>query len=433
MSETPNDDQQIGSLLVKCANYLQRAEKAESALQDMQRELAQAKRVEKVCYDLHEALGVKWGEDPYAAIRSLAPAQEQQVAQDKPIAWRCTSMEGKRVVWVDHLMDEQTGANEIMLADEIIELYAGSMATGTQPTTGDARIIPEGVAAPAAQEQPVAYLREWKAGGALISTVDRSPDTDESLLEFNVKVTPLYAARPGAGIEPELELPYSREVAPAGSASPAAQEQPDMVPVAWAVRNEDGYWTGLWNSKEHAEAIRALGRHNEIVVPLYAAPAAQEQPKRRIEGCQHTIARMLEWIDEGACPICFVAIAGMRKQLLDQCAPYLKEGETPAQCIARNRKDVVGVLELLKQARAAAQEQPDMVQPQHHCGVMGWNPTLGDPPCPACTAPAVPATPQEQELREALKDAVNALKRVPEGQRTATEQMLLEDLSAHGG
>ena len=27
------------------------------------------------------------------------------------------------------------------------------------------------------------------------------------------------------------------------------------------------------------------------------------------------------------------------RQLLDACEPYLKEGETPAQCIERNRRD----------------------------------------------------------------------------------------------
>jgi hypothetical protein len=33
--------------------------------------------------------------------------------------------------------------------------------------------------------------------------------------------------------------------------------------------------------------------------------------------------------------------------LVDACAPYLKDGETPAECIARNRKDVDIALSLL--------------------------------------------------------------------------------------
>lgn len=36
----------------------------------------------------------------------------------------------------------------------------------------------------------------------------------------------------------------------------------------------------------------------------------------------------------------------------DQCAPYLKEGETPAECICRNRADVDTALGLLAQEKA---------------------------------------------------------------------------------
>ena len=32
---------------------------------------------------------------------------------------------------------------------------------------------------------------------------------------------------------------------------------------------------------------------------------------------------------------------------LDDCQPYLKDGETPAECIERNRKDTDAVLSLL--------------------------------------------------------------------------------------
>jgi hypothetical protein len=35
-------------------------------------DIEQLQRIEQVCYDLHEALGVKWGDDPYASIRSLS-------------------------------------------------------------------------------------------------------------------------------------------------------------------------------------------------------------------------------------------------------------------------------------------------------------------------------------------------------------------------
>ena len=39
----------------------------------------QARRMAQVRLDLHEALGVKWGEDPYSAIRALAEAAKQEV------------------------------------------------------------------------------------------------------------------------------------------------------------------------------------------------------------------------------------------------------------------------------------------------------------------------------------------------------------------
>ena len=35
------------------------------------RPLAQVAAIAQVCLDLHEALGVRWGDDPYARIREL--------------------------------------------------------------------------------------------------------------------------------------------------------------------------------------------------------------------------------------------------------------------------------------------------------------------------------------------------------------------------
>ncbi len=51
--------------------------------------------------------------------------------------------------------------------------------------------------------------------------------------------------------------------------------------------------------------------------------------KRVIEGCQHTRERMIEWIDEGACPICLTAGAGMNKERAE-----VAEGQL---CRARDR------------------------------------------------------------------------------------------------
>ena len=41
-----------------------------------------------------------------------------------------------------------------------------------------------------------------------------------------------------------------------------------------------------------------------------------------------------------------IAYISLSKKI-DDCTDYLKENETPAECIARNRKDVSGVLKLL--------------------------------------------------------------------------------------
>ena len=57
----------------------------DAAIAKLRKELEQAKRVEQVCYDLHEALGVKWGDDPYAAITKLREEVEhyRNILKDK--------------------------------------------------------------------------------------------------------------------------------------------------------------------------------------------------------------------------------------------------------------------------------------------------------------------------------------------------------------
>ena len=52
------------------------------------------------------------------------------------------------------------------------------------------------------------------------------------------------------------------------------------------------------------------------------------EPSMRIEGCRHTVKRMNEWIDQGACPICLTATAGilrsevaeLREATIEECA-----------------------------------------------------------------------------------------------------------------
>lgn len=41
--------------------------------------------------------------------------------------------------------------------------------------------------------------------------------------------------------------------------------------VAYAIRNDQGYWTGIWNTREMAEKILKRGQasHRECIVELY--------------------------------------------------------------------------------------------------------------------------------------------------------------------
>lgn len=50
-------------------------------------------RIEQVCYDLHAALGVKWGEDPYAVINTLKAAE----AQVATLTQRAEVAEGREI------------------------------------------------------------------------------------------------------------------------------------------------------------------------------------------------------------------------------------------------------------------------------------------------------------------------------------------------
>ena len=63
-----------------------------------------------------------------------------------------------------------------------------------------------------------------------------------------------------------------------------------------------------------------------ITLQLLATPAPSEideanllkEPNIRITGCSHQVLRMLQWIDQGACPICMTASAGMHKDALQK-------------------------------------------------------------------------------------------------------------------
>jgi len=58
-----------------------------------------------------------------------------------------------------------------------------------------------------------------------------------------------------------------------------------MKPDAYALRNDQGYWVGLWSSRETAESAKAKGQpsHNEQVVALkiIEEPQSSNQPTER--------------------------------------------------------------------------------------------------------------------------------------------------------
>ena len=65
-------------------------------------------------------------------------------------------------------------------------------------------------------------------------------------------------------------------------------------------------------------ALRTAWKENAALrASLAAAVAAKEEaerePRIRIDGCQHRKTRMIEWINEGACPVCLTAASGMNK------------------------------------------------------------------------------------------------------------------------
>ena len=55
-------------------NMYRCAQRLERAIATLTGERDQAKRESQVCMDLHDALGVRWGDDPYARIRELNAA-----------------------------------------------------------------------------------------------------------------------------------------------------------------------------------------------------------------------------------------------------------------------------------------------------------------------------------------------------------------------
>ncbi len=55
--------------------------------------------------------------------------------------------------------------------------------------------------------------------------------------------------------------------------------------------------------------------HRALTSPCAHAEEARKlngEPRVRIDGCKHTKPRMIEWINEGGCPVCLTASCGMK-------------------------------------------------------------------------------------------------------------------------
>lgn len=48
----------------------------------------------------------------------------------------------------------------------------------------------------------------------------------------------------------------------------------DSAPDAYAVRNDQGFYSGVWRDLETAQSVLAKGQpsHNEVIVPMLALP-----------------------------------------------------------------------------------------------------------------------------------------------------------------
>lgn len=48
-------------------------------------------------------------------------------------------------------------------------------------------------------------------------------------------------------------------------------------PTAYAIRNNQGYWCGIWHDEATARSVLAKGQpsHGETIVPLYEHPAGK--------------------------------------------------------------------------------------------------------------------------------------------------------------
>jgi hypothetical protein len=108
--------------------------------------------------------------------------------------------------------------------------------------------------------------------------------------------------------------------------------------------------------ESHANAVRSrdeMVHWRDRCKTLEAERDAQ--PRKRIDGCQHTRRRMNEWIDESACPICLTATLGVRNNKVDALTRRVVELEETIRRIRPVVEDRGWVAGVLDTALAASQ------------------------------------------------------------------------------
>lgn len=114
----------------------------------------------------------------------------------------------------------------------------------------------------------------------------------------------------------EQELRQMREM--------CANFSKETGPTAYAVRNDQGYWIGIWNDSKTAKEIVERGKkkgqaaHNEQVVPLVALPALRahdaEVETKVLEEAAESLKTMTHFSRETAISTLKIIAAERRKE-----------------------------------------------------------------------------------------------------------------------
>ena len=126
---------------------------------------------------------------------------------------------------------------------------------------------------------------------------------------------------------------------------------------------------------------------------------------------------------------CMESTALEDRALIAACAPYLKDGETPAECIARNRADIDSVLTLLAQAKQSVQHLATCATNGHVYGHAGACIFCGEPKSTPVEPAGASQPPSEaMRLRDELATRVLCVPFHGESVKPRGAYLLLDDV-----